>query len=164
MKTEKKSTKSLGVHVGSSLILVAFVLLCLVAFSALSYASAMSDYRLSLQTAQRKQDYYSACSRAEIKISEIDYTLNQLSEHTSDHEYFDEIENYYSQYDSYLFSHASDCPTLSFTEPISSNEQLNVVLRLLPHNSSTGSKFEIQSYQSEVTSNYSEDINLISFN
>ena len=47
-----------GINVGTSSILVTFVLLCLVTFAALSFLSANSDYRLSKQTAQRTTDYY----------------------------------------------------------------------------------------------------------
>lgn len=72
-----------GVNVGTSSILVTFVLLCLVTFAALSYLSASSDYKLSQQTAQRTTDFYKANEIAEIKLQDIDSTL-KAADYTGD--------------------------------------------------------------------------------
>ena len=53
------------VNVGSSLLLVIFLLLCLITFATLSFSSAQSDESFSQRIAQRKTDYYEACNQAE---------------------------------------------------------------------------------------------------
>ncbi len=72
--------KAPGMNVGTSLILVAFVLLCLVTFSALSYSSARADYGLTKQTAQRKQEYYRAIGQVEASIAFLDRKLTESSQ------------------------------------------------------------------------------------
>ncbi len=47
-----------GMSVGSSLVLVAFVLICIVAFAALSYSTAISDYRFTQEQARHQAQYY----------------------------------------------------------------------------------------------------------
>ncbi|MDD6328021.1 MAG: hypothetical protein Q4D54_04000 [Eubacteriales bacterium] len=69
MNTNKK--KKNGITIGTSLILVTFVLLCLVAFSVLSFASANADYTKSTQTAEHTKDYYAAVSIAETRIADL---------------------------------------------------------------------------------------------
>lgn len=77
MERKKKKT---GIQVGTSLILVAFVLLCLVAFAALSYAQADADYNKSKQAAERTTDYYKAVTQAEAKIAEVQANLNDYED------------------------------------------------------------------------------------
>ena len=60
-----------GVNVGSSSILVTFVLLCLITFAALSFVSANSDYLLSKQVADRTTRYYEAAQVADVYVSNI---------------------------------------------------------------------------------------------
>lgn len=66
---EKRNVR--GINIGSSLILITFVLLCLIAFSVLSLASANSDFRLTEQVAERKSAYYEACNKAEERLQEL---------------------------------------------------------------------------------------------
>ena len=66
---------SIGVSVGTSLILVIFVMLCLTTFAALSLVSANRDFILSQKTAASTTLYYSADSRAETRLAEIDRIL-----------------------------------------------------------------------------------------
>jgi len=68
-------TNSTGINIGSSSILMIFVVLCLVAFSSLSIVSANSDYLLSQKLAQKTTAYYEACNLAENSLASIDETL-----------------------------------------------------------------------------------------
>jgi len=70
--------KSLGVNVGSSSILLIFVLLSLISFAALSMVSANADYILCQKNAQHSTAYYTACTQANTSISSIDLTLQEL--------------------------------------------------------------------------------------
>lgn len=63
------------VNVGTSSILLIFVVLCLVAFATLSIVSANADYKLSRRVADRTAAYYEAANLAEKYIASIDKTL-----------------------------------------------------------------------------------------
>ena len=64
----KKSRISLGNHIGTSSILLIFVVLCFVSFAALSLISANADYILTRKVADRTASYYDACNTAERRI------------------------------------------------------------------------------------------------
>ncbi len=83
----------MGVNVGSSSILLIFVILCLVSFATLSLVSANADSRLSRRILDRTTDYYNACNVAEAHIAELD---RQLAEAYADSysltEYFEKTD------------------------------------------------------------------------
>ena len=60
----KKSKIALGNHIGTSSILLIFVVLCFVSFAALSLISSNADYVLSKKVADRTKAYYVACNEA----------------------------------------------------------------------------------------------------
>ncbi|MBQ7919308.1 MAG: hypothetical protein IJ324_05150 [Lachnospiraceae bacterium] len=66
------------VNVGTSSILLIFVVLCLVAFATLSIVSANADYKLSRKVADRTSAYYEAANQAEKYIASIDKTLQSV--------------------------------------------------------------------------------------
>lgn len=66
------------VNVGTSSILLIFVVLCLVAFATLSIVSANADYKLSRRVADRTAAYYEAANQAEKYIACIDKTLQSV--------------------------------------------------------------------------------------
>ena len=63
MNTNKKHPPV--VNIGSSSLLVIFLVLCLVTFATLSLSSARSDYNISRRLAERKTESYAASSQAE---------------------------------------------------------------------------------------------------
>ncbi len=73
MQRDKKQAPF--VNIGSSLLLVIFLVLCLVTFATLSLSSARSDYSFSSRAAQRRTDYYQACNVAEDVLAQIDAIL-----------------------------------------------------------------------------------------
>lgn len=66
------------VNIGTSSILLIFVILCLVAFATLSIVSANADYKLSRKVADRTTAYYEASNQAEAYIASIDQTLHSV--------------------------------------------------------------------------------------
>ena len=74
---------------GFSTILLSFVMICVVTFSALSLITANSDYKLSKKVADKNQSYYQAQEQAYAKINMIDQVLadSYLASATAD-EYF----------------------------------------------------------------------------
>lgn len=84
------SRKSYGANVGSSSILLIFILLCLVSFAALSIVSANTDRKLSDKVFSRTTNYYEACNLAEEELSVLDNTLHEAYKSaTNSSEYFD---------------------------------------------------------------------------
>ena len=83
------SRKSYGANVGSSSILLIFILLCLVSFAALSIVSANADMKLSDKVVSRTTSYYEACNLAEEELSTLDSTLwDAYNTTTCKEEYF----------------------------------------------------------------------------
>lgn len=66
------------VNIGTSSILLIFVVLCLVSFATLSIVSANADYKLSKKVADRTYSYYEAANQAESYIANIDKTLQSV--------------------------------------------------------------------------------------
>lgn len=71
-------------NIGFSTILLAFSMICIVTFSALSLLTANSDYQLSKKVAAKSTAYYIAEEKAYRTIATIDHQLQQLyfSTHT----------------------------------------------------------------------------------
>jgi len=70
-KQLKKKNKR-GIGVGTSMVLVVFVLFCLITFATLSYVTARADYSKTVEGVESLSDYYQAVSNIETQISEID--------------------------------------------------------------------------------------------
>lgn len=77
MKKDKK--QSSFVNIGSSSLLIVFLVLCLATFAILSLSSAKSDYTLSERLAEHKSQYYEASAKAETVLDEIDAVLEETA-------------------------------------------------------------------------------------
>ena len=125
-----KKVKNQGINVGTSLILVAFVLLCLVAFAALSYSTAESDYQLSEQTLTRKEAYYNACNNAEHKLQTLDTLLLSCYKSAgTEADYAAGILTALSGNADYTLTTDTMLPTISFTVAVTEKEILQITLR-----------------------------------
>lgn len=107
--------KGFGINVGSSSILLIFVILCMVSFATLSIASANADYKLGKRVITRTSAYYEACNTAEKSIAEIDKTLWTIYESSKSKEDY--------------FSTAGT--SKSYIIPISDLQNLNITLEIL---------------------------------
>ncbi|MBR5765859.1 MAG: hypothetical protein IKX95_03650 [Lachnospiraceae bacterium] len=122
-----------GVNVGTSSVLVSFVLLCMVSFAALTYISAYSDYNLSLQTAERTTQYYEANRMAELYMANVEGLLSKNANNCSNAgDYYSSIPKLFEDNDQIIVSEEEnrDNPvTLSYTVPMNESLQLNVTLK-----------------------------------
>ncbi len=110
---EKKQSFSL--HIGSTSILLIFVLLCMISFATLSIVSANADKKLTQKIVERTNAYYDACNLAEKSLSSLDKTLISIYENSSSQEeYFDTV------------GHRK-----SYTLPISDVQNLEISLDIL---------------------------------
>ena len=112
------------INIGSSSMLVVFIILCLVTFSVLSVASANNDRKYSEKIADRTTAYYEASNKAEELLSQIDDKLKQVYEQYN--------AGYLSQVPDVLTSidgiDTSDFPSVSFSVPINDTQTLSVSL------------------------------------
>lgn len=84
--------KTPGINIGSSSILLIFIILCLISFASLSIVSSNADYKLGQKIIKRTTAYYNACNEAEKTIAEIDATLSDVySKVANEKEYFDTV-------------------------------------------------------------------------
>ena len=80
MKKDKQ--QSSFVNIGSSSLLVIFLILCLATFSILSLSSAQNDHSFSKRLAEHRTAYYEAASKAEEIVGEIDQILSHTAAET----------------------------------------------------------------------------------
>ena len=85
----KKKSQIYGMNVGSSSMLMIFVILCLISFATLSIVSANADKKLTSRIAERTSAYYEACNSAQRSLASIDGTLKaQYAASAGSDEYF----------------------------------------------------------------------------
>lgn len=116
-----KKKLSISLNVGSSSILLIFVLLCLISFATLSIISAKADSKLSSKVLDRTSAYYNACNEAEKALAGVDCTLAEVYVQSKNAEdYFNTV----GHNKSYIIS-ISDLQTLQVTIEILYPEQDN---------------------------------------
>lgn len=67
-----RKKNSVNVNLGTSSILLIFFVLSLVSFSVLSLSSALSDKKLTDQTADKTANYYDACNEMQLLLKDYD--------------------------------------------------------------------------------------------
>ena len=126
--------KSPFLNVGLSSLLVVFFSLCLVVFAALSLASANSSRSLSLKLAQRKTDYYAACTKAEAVLEQVDTLLAQQGQE--------------ADFSPLGVIRREDC--LTFEIPVDETQVLTVTLRLV---TAGNGNYEIEAWETAAVEN-----------
>ena len=147
-----------GINVGTSSILVTFVILCLVTFAALTYMSARSDYRLSQQTAQREVAYYDANRMAELYLENIESQLSKLaSKCNSRSEYFDKIPVIFEDNDIIIIEGNGEDILINYTISVTESQNLNVSLSP-NYEGDSDLLFDIVKWQTSTNSEYIDDL------
>lgn len=143
-----------GMNVGSSSILVTFVLLCLVTFAALSFVSSNSDHKLSLQASERMQNYYDANRMAEVFLLNIDSQLHFLANDCeTPEEYYDNIKDTFSDNNTLTAEVIDGINYISYEVVISNTQKLCVNLQIVYPETETSDPFIIKRW--ETVSTYS---------
>ena len=124
--TQKKEQRGFSTF-GFSTILLTFVMIAVVIFSALSLVTAYSDYKLSTKVAENSKGYYKAETKANEKLATLDQMLANCYFSSSDEA------TYYSK----LSADLADIGvldttnyTLSFREPMGERQYFQVTLQL----------------------------------
>lgn len=157
---EKKNSG--GMNIGTSSILVTFVLLCLVTFASLTYMSARSDYKLSEETAQRTAAYYDANRVAEIYLANIEAQLSNLADECkSDSEYYDKIYSIFEDNDLISVDPGEDV-LISYSVNVTDSQKLNVSLKA-KYPGEDGKLFEVERWQTQTNNEYVDSFKENSF-
>lgn len=131
----KKSGLSFSSGIGSSSILVIFVILCLVSFATLSIVSANADYKLSKKVLDRTTAYYEAEGQAQAALAALDAELSALYESSSS--------------ETAYFNAAGEERIFSF--PLSDIQTMEVVVRIQYPKKTGDTFYSISSWQTVVT-------------
>lgn len=178
MKRNKQ--QSTFVNIGSSSLLIVFLVLCLTTFAILSLSSAQSDYSFSKRSAEHKTEYYEASSRAEMILGEIDQILAETAEQVNAAQKNAVQENADSELASFELAAAArldgkeidniplSCTgteeetVISYQVPSGAKQALNVSL-LITNDSEHENYYKIQAWQLISTSDWNADnsLNLI---
>ena len=140
---------------GFSTILIAFVMICIVTFSALALLTANADYRLSKKVKQKATDYYKAEETAYKALAEIDALLACAYRDNSDPDLYlsdalRQIEKFGStQPDLQLVSDASGI--VRYTVAISDYQSLQVILQICQPKEADGHFYKLTTWQTNNT-------------
>ncbi len=142
-----KTTKATRFHIniGSSSILLIFVILCLIAFATLSIVSANADAKLTNKVAERTTSYYEAHNQATTTIAALNNELANIYLQAADEN------NYFNQTGHEKY----------FEFPISDLQSLSVRITILYPPSQTGPFYEIRSWKVITTTDIEYENNMI---
>ena len=133
--------------IGSSSILVIFVILCLVSFATLSIVSANADYKLSTKILDRTTAYYEAQNQAEEELAQLVASLRETYETMSSSADFFDITG----------------SETSFLIPVSDLQSLEVTVQILYPDNPDGSYYQVLSRKVITTQelDYDSTLNVI---
>lgn len=156
-KMERKNSG--GMNIGTSSILVTFVLLCLVTFASLTYMSARSDYGLSEQTAARTAAYYDANRMAEIYMANIEGQLAKLADKCDGiEEYYDKIPETFSDNESVSIDASNDRVLINYSVAVTESQNLLVSLAAKYPSENDGMLITVEKWQTQTNSEYIENL------
>ena len=149
-----------GINIGTSSILVTFVLLALVTFAALSYMSARSDYVLSKEAADRMASYYDANRMAEIYLANIEALLSKhLNASDTKTEYFDGVDALFADNDKIEVTDGEDgTKKLAYNIAVTNGQNLYVVLTVHYPDVIDDSLFKIDKWTTNVNREWLEEV------
>lgn len=162
MESKNKSTPF--VNIGSSSLLVIFIVLCLVTFATLSLSSAQSDYSFSKKLADRRTDYYTASNQAEEILGSIDEVLSQTYEE-SPLTYNAVVEKHLSGItfkgkakDTPLeIDFSLEKPSVAYSVPVNNKQSLSVILELNAPDSSEDGFYRVKQWKVVSMAQWSGD-------
>lgn len=161
MKNNKQ--QSSFVNIGSSSLLIIFLILCLATFAILSISSAKSDYSFSERLADRKIQYYDASTAASRILDHIDTKLAELAEADNSGGQTPYMDHVISSFhntqinDITLLCRSVNKETIiSYQVPTGDNQVLDIQLRITDYTRSA-TYYEIKSWHMISTSDWESD-------
>lgn len=152
---DKNQRQAPFVNVGSSFLLVVFLLLCLVTLATLSFASAQSDRNFSQRLADRKTEYYAASNRAEEILGQIDGVLAHIASSDNPGEGLKKLD--FDSIDAEIDYNLQEA-AISYQVPINEKQALDVALTVtdLKNAPETG-YYQIEKWQTINTQKWETD-------
>lgn len=149
-----------GINIGTSSILVTFVLLALVTFAALSYMSARSDYILSKEAANRTASYYDANRMGEIYLANIEALLSkEIEAGKSAEDYFGSIEGIFADNEKITVECvSSERILLKYSIAVTNGQNLNVVLSAHYPDGEDDSLFHVEEWATGINSQWLDEV------
>ncbi|MCR5735892.1 MAG: hypothetical protein K6G22_14925 [Lachnospiraceae bacterium] len=146
-----------GMNVGTSSVLSAFVILCLVTFAGLSFLSANTDNLLSRQSAAKTKEYYNTCADADTRLAELEKDLKDIAKESSDEsDYFKKISDRYSSDKFYEYSEEDDEKTISYILSVNERQNLHVKIKLNYPGLGNYSVFDVDTYRVEANPDWKD--------
>ena len=122
---KKKHASQPGFQIGTSYLLVIFVVLCLVTFAALSLSSSLRDQSYTKKLVAHQTAYASASSEASARLAQIDAALKESDAAVA-------LQNL----SDVTVTEENDDLQIDYTVPVTDNQQLEVTILADPHNHS----------------------------
>lgn len=123
--TKIRKTSYPLINIGTSFLLITFIILCMIIFSVLSLSSALKDVQYSKKNAARTTAYYEANNQAEQQLASIDVILHDSDTFKSCLEQLEANDNLTLYTDSTMAQ-----ATLTYIVSIDEDEALQVILTL----------------------------------
>lgn len=155
-----RKSSGTGINVGSSSILVIFVLLCLTTFATLSMVSANADQKLTIRTAQAATQYYQADAAAEEILARIDDCLKSNASAANESEYLALCAMGLSDIEEVSLAQTPNSLTVQYTVPITDKRALSIAIEPLYPTQTDAPRYRIVSWQSIMTAEWQEDDSL----
>lgn len=131
MRMEKEKSYP-GFQVGTSFLLVIFVIICLVLLGVLSLSGALRDKGYSDRVAEKTELYYEAVSKAQHKLGEIDRAIAGLDgTYETYGMYLEDVGMITSGLDDVAGTRDGETLVLSYKVPITDSQSLSVELEVL---------------------------------
>ena len=157
--TQKKEQRGFSTF-GFSTILLTFVMIAVVIFSALSLVTSYSDYKLSKKVADNTKGYYAAETKAYEKLAAIDQLMvNSYFLASDEAAFYALLEKELADYGDW---DTSDY-TLRFQEPIHEKQYFQVTMQLKYPSSMKDTFYEITEWRTvSIAESFEEEpLNLI---
>lgn len=144
MSKQNNTSSGLGINIGSSSILLIFIILCLVSFATLAISSAYTDKNFSRKVTERTEAYYRACYDAETSLEQIDATLQAVyAQSETEEEYFSTV------------GHSK-----TYALPISELQTLEIIIEIKYPSEPDDTFYEIKSFRVLTTGELEMDDSL----
>lgn len=119
-----------GFSVGTSLVLVTFVLIALVTFGTISYVQAKSDLKLTEEAITKTNEYYEANTRAQERLAAINVKLKALQEGQIDNDEYFEAVRYELTNDGFTVTEDMTGLYVSYRENINETSDIEVKIKV----------------------------------
>lgn len=148
-----------GFQVGTSFLLVIFVIICLVILGVLSLSGALRDKSYSDKVAEKTGLYYAAVSEAQHKLGEIDQFLDGISKKDGYEAYLDNVSAEVSTLNGVVCAEDMQRLVLSYEVPITNRQVLSVEVEVSDPEKGVGN-YKIVKWQEKAISVWEEETTL----